>query len=159
MHDATELDPVAIRKALVAHRVKRTPWPEAWLDATKRMAHDTMGKGSAAHLLTFMEKHFRAAYFNTAAPEGRCMVPERDISHAVTTREPAPLVVLNHERCRSGDDCARPAVRGTFGRMWCEYHAAELDRLAVLFQRDTHFRDPRSGSGNRSIVGGRSRAA
>ena len=119
-------DPVAVRRSLAVSREQGCPWDVAWALATN-YHHPSSDDRS---LYAFMEKHFRAAYFNAEAPEGRCNVPERDTSGLAV--RPPTVALLDYERCRSGDECDRPAVRGRFGRMWCEHHGAELERLARL---------------------------
>lgn len=147
-----ELDPVAIRKALVKHREKGSPWDVAWPDATNHHTVNVDERG----LYAFMEKNFRAAYFNTSSSLGRCRVDERDVSAAIgaaTRLAPTPT----HEFCRSGDGCDRPAVWGRFGRTFCEHHAAELSHIAEKFKMDRHLADPRAG-GNNAIFGRRKAA-
>lgn len=117
-----ELDPVEIRLELELQRAQRTPWRTAWLIATGRSA-----TGQESHILEFMEKHFRAAYHNTEAPQGRCGFSERDTHEFVAMGPPA---IQADGLCRSGDGCDRPATRGRFRPMWCDRHGAELERFA-----------------------------
>lgn len=59
-----------------------------------------------------------------------------------------PKAMHDHERCRSGDGCDRLATCGRFGRMWCEYHGAELERLADDVRITRRKADPRNGGNN-----------
>lgn len=142
----TELDPSEIRTSLAESREKGFRFEYAWAIAT--------GHGIAngdRDLFLFMKRHFRSAYEDAADRQGRCFVPERETSNAVLIRrEHEPT--NDYERCRSGDDCDRPAVCGRFGRMWCEYHGTELERLRALFKQSQHDLDPRHG-GNHTIFG------
>lgn len=75
-----QLDPIAIRQALEEQRQALTLWPQAWAMAVGAAKFDPTIE---AHVFTFMERHFRAAYFNHPGPHGRCKVPARDVSAAV----------------------------------------------------------------------------
>lgn len=77
---ALELDPVAVRQSLQASRDRGEQWEQAWNLATGHLPNP---EGDDRLLVTFMEKHFRAAYYRSVAPEGRCDIPERDVSDAV----------------------------------------------------------------------------
>lgn len=150
-----QLDPVAIRQTLEEQRRALTPWPQAWAMAVGAAKFDSTIE---AHVFTFMERHFRVAYFNHPGPHGRCKVPARDVSAAVGalfSLEPADdnemgTVRRDREYCRAGDGCDRPAVRGRHGRMWCEHHGAELARLSVGLRVELARADPRNG-GNDSL--------
>jgi len=140
------LDPVAIRKELEVQRIQGLPFDRAWLIATGYQTQTT----DERHLLTFMRWHFEAAYNRSTSPRGRCNVPDRDVSAAVAKSGSIPRVVSDHRRCRSGDDCEREATRGRFGRKWCEYHGAELERLGGKLNLEISLADPRNG-GNKSL--------
>lgn len=73
----TQLDPVAIRKALEIHRNDGVPWREAWRDAAGPRRQDQQA------IYEFMTTHFKAAYLDTPSSLGRCKVAERDTSDAV----------------------------------------------------------------------------
>lgn len=149
------VDPVAIRRTLEAQRILGADWPEAWSHAIEDVVLD---RSVETHVLTFMERHFRAAYFNDHTPHGRCTMPDRDVSAAVGVLfsldpelVPAPMEPSrDREYCRSGDGCDRLAVRGRHGRMWCDYHASDLERLRVVCAMDLAKADPRKG-GNDSL--------
>ncbi|MDR5730558.1 MAG: hypothetical protein RB191_24380 [Terriglobia bacterium] len=129
MRDAVSpgLDPVTVRASLEASRDQGLSFDEAWRIAVGRRSGDDPAT------VKFMCKHFRAAYYNTISPAGRCMVPERDVSHALgvvrerTTRR-------DHERCQSGDGCERVATHGRHGLTWCEHHFVELERVREAYE-------------------------
>lgn len=150
----TELDPVTIRRELQHQRNNGIQFADAWMIAagplperTPEMSHADAAEAQA--LYKFMLKHFRAAYYDTEAPEGRCNVPGRDVSAAVGLPHAAAFQT-DHERCRSGDGCDRLATCGRFGRMWCDYHGAELERLSEKFSDELTRADPRNG-GNTTL--------
>lgn len=149
-----ELDPHEIRLSLQASREQGHLWEHAWGLATnyRRPAN----RGDERSLYSFMEKHFRAAYYRSTATEGRWDIPERDVSTAIVKHaEPAP--VRDHERCRSADDCKAEATHGTFGRMFCERHFEDLGRIAGMLKMARSKADPRNG-GNDSLYSHRTAA-
>jgi hypothetical protein len=122
-----ELDPVAIREALVTSRKAERSWEDAWLAA---VGYGRSGIAPDGHsLYAFIERHFEAAYHNAPSSLGRLKVPELDVSAAIGRLHVS--VPSNRERCRSGDGCDHLATRGTFGQHWCERHGEELERLSV----------------------------
>ena len=146
------IDPVAIRKSLAASRARSESFVRAWTTATSELVLDSDGR----LVLKFMRKHFDAAYHNDPSPFGRCKVPERDVSAALgsmfprAAAKPEPSVSHDHEFCRSGDGCDRPAVMGRYGRTFCERHGQELEVLAKRLRLDIDAANPRK-SGNASL--------
>lgn len=136
----TELDPVAIRKALVSHRTKGTQWDEAWRDSIRAGVRYDDDRS----MYRFLEKHFKAAYCTDSSPRGRCRVPEPD---AHTFADPQPE---ESDRCRSGAGCDAVATCGKFGKHWCPVHGAELARIAKSLATARTRADPRKG-GNKSL--------
>jgi hypothetical protein len=128
MTQPLELDPVAIGQSLTAQREQSALWDEAWLIATNHRRPSIDERS----LYTFMERNFKAAYYDDASEKGRCRVDERDVSGAIVKGLlRVPVVRTGDGVCRSGDDCSRPATHGRFGPTFCESHHAELQRIAV----------------------------
>lgn len=128
--------PTYLRIALSAARTTRTPFERAWISATQNVPEEWLP------ILSFLEKHFRAAYNREETRNGRCRIPERDVSHAVSrirvTDTPTPIT--HNGKCRSGDKCEEPATRGRFGPMWCERHGRELEGLTLAPYEGRHDR-------------------
>lgn len=157
-------DPVKVREELAKHRKARKPFDRAWKAATEGFER--------CEMYDFMRAHFKAAYNGDESPKGRCMVPARDVSSAIPVQDftrphvsdpPAKLAVLpraptDSERCRSGDGCDRLAVRGRWGKTFCDYHAQELEGLTVRFNLMIDELNPRN-RGNKSLGGTTRRAA
>lgn len=141
-----DIDPVVIRKELARQREKGVGFERAWLEATANVEPS----GHPNSLYAFMRKHFRAAYYGDESKQGRSGVPERDVSAAVSKTTGITPTVANHEHCRSGDGCDRLAVRGRFGRKWCDHHADELERIGKTFRKSLAKADPRKG-GNTAL--------
>lgn len=143
MPQTPELDPVTVRKLLVVHRQKGTPWEAAWLAATGHHRPSTDDRS----VYKFMRDAFEAAYHNDGTGRGRCLVPERDVSGAIVAG--ILRVPKSHGRCRSGDRCQKPATHGRLGH-FCEQHAVELARIADEFWGARRRAQPRV-NGNTSL--------
>lgn len=119
------LDPMIIGTELARLREASLTFDVAW-----RYAAGPEPTTEVA-MYRFMKKQFRAAYVNDSSRAGRCTIPDRDVSWALLFAPSRDHPPTRHERCRSGDGCDRVATCGRHGVRWCEYHGAELARLAV----------------------------
>lgn len=114
------LDPVAIRASLEVSRAQGLLFRDAWLQATGGITDEP-------DVVKFMMKHFRAAYHNTDGAEGRCMVPERDVSAAIVS-----LASRNVER--DEQICAAIAEGQTYQAV-ADAHGMSKQRVHVIVSR------------------------